>query len=168
MMEKTSKPITGRTVLFWLIGFFLVVFLVNGVMTWLALNSWNGLSTDNAYRKGLAYNEEIEQARKQALSGWKLHISSAPATQKGGNLEIGLIHPEASVAPPTILVQFRRPVVEGYDFELALPLTGQEEGKILYVAPVDLPLPGVWEITAIAKSDNDTKYKLSDRIVVSK
>ena len=31
-MEDTSKQITGRTVLMWLIGFFLVVFAVNGVM----------------------------------------------------------------------------------------------------------------------------------------
>ncbi|WP_417317006.1 FixH family protein [Emcibacter sp.] len=167
-MHDTPKRITGKTVLIWLIGFFLVVFAVNGVMAWIALDSWNGLATDNAYRKGLAYNEEIEQDRLQKMSGWKLHIASPFKTQKGSTLGISLLRPDDAATPATLLVQFRRPIVEGYDFEMTLPLTAEKDGSFLYQAPVDLPLPGVWEITAIAKSDNETKYILRDRIIVSK
>ncbi|MFC7048509.1 FixH family protein [Emcibacter nanhaiensis] len=167
-MEDTSKPFTGKTALLWLTGFFLIVFAVNGVMAWLALDSWNGLSTEDPYRKGLAYNEQIEQDQKQKLSGWKLHFSSPLEAQKGDSLGISLVHPENTAAPGGLQVSFRRPVVEGYDFELTLPLTGKKDGLYVYEAPVDLPLPGEWEITAVAKSDAQTKYILRDRIVVSK
>ncbi|MBL4602812.1 MAG: FixH family protein, partial [Emcibacteraceae bacterium] len=48
-MTSNVKPYTGKRILAWFVGFFLVVFLANGIMTYFALSTWTGLETENAY-----------------------------------------------------------------------------------------------------------------------
>uniref|UniRef100_UPI003BA99F35 FixH family protein n=1 Tax=Stappia sp. TaxID=1870903 RepID=UPI003BA99F35 len=67
-----GKPITGRTVLFWLIGFFTVVFVANAIFIQLALDSFPGVTSDSAYEDGLAYNSTLAAARDQAALGWEV------------------------------------------------------------------------------------------------
>ena len=38
-MTAQVKPYTGKRILAWFIGFFLVVFTANGIMTYFALNT---------------------------------------------------------------------------------------------------------------------------------
>ena len=45
----TERRITGRMVLVGLLTFFGVVFAVNGVFVYFALDSWPGLTTEAAY-----------------------------------------------------------------------------------------------------------------------
>lgn len=68
------RQITGRTVLFCLIGFFAVVFAVNGAMISLALSTNSG-ALGSPYRTGLKYNERIAAAEQQANLGWSSDIS---------------------------------------------------------------------------------------------
>ena len=67
-------PLTGRHVLIAILAFFGVIFAVNGVMTYIALDSFSGLATEDAYRKGLRYNEQIAAADAQAAKGWRVDV----------------------------------------------------------------------------------------------
>ena len=62
---KTARPLTGRFVLFTLIGFFAVVIGVNGIMMRFAISTLPGTEVDSAYSASLAYQREIAAAQQQ-------------------------------------------------------------------------------------------------------
>ena len=160
-MAAKVKPYTGKRILAWFVGFFLVVFSANGIMAYFALKTWTGLETDDAYVKGLNYNNEIENARSQITSGWEVVISEKPDTMTG-RLEIQLTRPAESFPPTQITATFIRAVQEGYDQEIALsPL-----GNNLYGAPVELPLVGQWDVLIVVNSQNEPIYKLRDWLLI--
>lgn len=94
-----AKPLTGRTVLATIIGFFVIVFAVNGVFVFLALSSNTGIVAVEPYRKGLKYNERIAAGERQLKLGWNSEISIAASdgslvaiiTDRDGNAVTGLI-----------------------------------------------------------------------------
>ncbi|MDG1709009.1 MAG: FixH family protein [Emcibacteraceae bacterium] len=160
-MNTQAKPYTGKRILAWFIGFFLVVFSANGIMTYFALKTWTGLETDDAYVKGLNYNSEIEKARVQTSSGWNIIISEKPSAMSG-RFEVQLTRPLESLPPTQITATFIRSVQEGYDQEISLsPL-----GNNLYGAPIELPLVGQWNVLVVVNSQNEPIYKLRDWFLV--
>ena len=64
--QLADKPLSGRTVLFILLGFFGVVIGVNAVMAALAIGTMPGLENETPYQAGIGYNAEIGAARAQA------------------------------------------------------------------------------------------------------
>ena len=58
----TERRITGRMVLVGLLTLFGVVFAVNGVFVYFALDSWPGLATEAAYEQGLAHDQSLAEA----------------------------------------------------------------------------------------------------------
>lgn len=160
-MSTQVKPYTGKRILAWFVGFFLVVFSANGIMTYFALNTWTGLETEDSYVKGLNYNRELESAREQMASGWEMDIVTKPETQNG-RFEVQLAYPESAIAPSEVKATFIRAVVEGYDQEITL----SPMGNGLYGAPIDLPLAGQWDVLVIVNSQNTLMYKMKDWILV--
>ncbi|MBA5776147.1 FixH family protein [Stappia sp. F7233] len=69
---RRIRVVTGRTVLFWLLGFFLVVSAANAVFIWLALGSFPGVVVESSYEAGLRYNGEIARSKAQADLGWQV------------------------------------------------------------------------------------------------
>lgn len=63
------RELTGRIVLTWLVGFFAVVFAVNGVMAVAAISTFSGLDSDSPYQAGLAFDAEIAAAPKRRCTG---------------------------------------------------------------------------------------------------
>lgn len=78
-MNKGSQAIgpagqgglTGRHVLFGMLGFFGMIFAVNGVFLYSALKTNTGIVANEPYRKGLAYNERIAADERQKALGWQ-------------------------------------------------------------------------------------------------
>ena len=68
--RRRQQGVGGRHVLMVVLGFFGVVFVVNGVMIYSALSTHTGLVANEPYRKGLHYNERIEADERQARLGW--------------------------------------------------------------------------------------------------
>ena len=161
-MNIETKPYTGKRILIWFIGFFLVVFVANGIMTYFALNTWTGLTTDNAYVKGLNYNDEIENAKMQSESGWAVTVTNKPNTTKD-RIEVTLKRPTESLPPALVSARFIRAVQEGYDQEIILTHTGNGN----YAAPVNLPLSGQWDVLIVVKSQNNRIFKVKDWILVN-
>ncbi|MCC3862272.1 FixH family protein [Pseudemcibacter aquimaris] len=160
-MSTQAKPYTGKRILAWFVGFFLVVFTANGIMTYFALNTWTGLETEDSYVKGLNYNDELENARTQNASGWTMDIVTKPESQTG-RFEVKIDYPESAIAPSEVKATFIRAVVEGHDQEVTLAPMGNG----LYGAPVDLPLPGQWNVLVVVNSQNTLIYKMKDWILV--
>lgn len=69
-----GKPLTGLKVLAMVVGFFLFVGAVDGVMIYKALKTFSGEVIPHPYERGLAYNRDIAQAREQAARDWKVDV----------------------------------------------------------------------------------------------
>lgn len=67
--------ITGRQFFYWIAGFFAIVFTASGFLVYFALSSWTGLETQHPYKTGLAYNSQIEAARRQEERGYKVSLA---------------------------------------------------------------------------------------------
>jgi len=78
MAPSGSFEIKGWHVLAAFIGFFGVIFIVNGIFLYQALSTHTGVISKQPYRKGLAYNERIDFARKQDSLGWQQALTLAP------------------------------------------------------------------------------------------
>ncbi len=102
-----GRKIEGRHVLIGLVGFFLAIIGVNLVMAYMAITTYSGIDTPDAYRKGLAYNTRIAAETRQAALGWREAVtwetSQAPLkltlTDTQGNPVSGL-HVTASLGRP--------------------------------------------------------------------
>lgn len=76
--QNDEKGITGRHVLYGLIGFFAVVFAVNGYFLYAALSTYTGVVSAEPYRKGLHYNERIAADERQHARGWRDKLALTP------------------------------------------------------------------------------------------
>ena len=160
-MSTQAKPYTGKRILAWFVGFFVIVFTANGIMTYFALKTWTGLNTENPYVKGLNYNEEITNAQTQQNAGWDIAITNIPDATEG-RFEITVNRPEESLPPIEVTASFIRAVIDGYDQQIIL----SHNGNGVYGAPIKLPLVGQWDILVVVKSQNNLIFKLEDRILV--
>lgn len=67
-----GRPITGRFVLACLVGFFGVVFAVNGILVREALSTFGGVETESSYQAGLLFKRDEAEAAAQAARHWKV------------------------------------------------------------------------------------------------
>jgi len=161
MNAPGNTILTGRHVLIAVLAFFGLVIAVNGVFIVLALQSWSGLSTDDAYRRGLTYNETLRQAEAQRALGWQARIDLAPLAD--GRARLSVVFTDRADAPVDGLVvtgQLRRPSRE--DADRAVALTSQGPGH--YSADVGLPLRGQWDLLLRADSPDGKTFLLEDRL----
>lgn len=75
--EAGGKPLTGLKVLAMVVGFFVFVAAVDGVMIYKAVKTFSGEVIPHPYERGLAYNREIAQAREQQARDWKVDVRLA-------------------------------------------------------------------------------------------
>ena len=58
-------------------------------MIWIALSSWTGLATNQAYDRGLTYNRNLDAAARQAALGWRPALAVGLGAA-GGEVELVL------------------------------------------------------------------------------
>jgi nitrogen fixation protein FixH len=146
MIARGAGTLTGRHVLLLVVGFFATVLAVNGVMVWLALGSFPGMVSDNAYREGLAYNHVLEAREAQRALGWRVAIEftgTAP-TRIEASFADRDGHPISGLRATALL---RRPVARGNDRTVEM----REVAAGIYRAEMALPLPGNWQLELEAR-----------------
>lgn len=128
----------------WLfVGFFAVVVAVNGVMLHFAFSSWTGVQTEQHFIKGIKYNEDLAGARAQAERGWKVETAFESTDPQKGIVSLTLHDKHGNLLQGAkVAVTFIRPTSQGHDLSMELPYLG--EGR--YAAPVELSLPGNWDL----------------------
>jgi nitrogen fixation protein FixH len=120
--EGPSPGLRGRHVLLTFIGFFLTVFVVNGVMIYEAVSTFGGLETLDAYRKGLAYNQRIAQGAAQTQRGWRDTLSYAPETER---VRLDMTDHEGAAIPGLVITaEIGRAVTDRFDRRLEFTQTG--------------------------------------------
>lgn len=153
----------------------LVVIAVNIVMITYAITTFPGLETDDAYRKGLAYNQTIVAARAQEARGWHVDVRYAPATAAAaagassgaagaheGELVVTVVdragQPLYGLDVTAALI---RPTREGFDSSLNLEPAAAGE----YRGEAVLPLGGQWDVRVSARRGNED-FQATRRIMV--
>jgi len=168
MTDARSKgfKLTGWHVLAVFVLFFGVVFAVNGVMTYVALTTFSGIETPNAYQEGRDYNETLAAAAAQKALGWSITLDERfePAGN-GAGVVVSILAEDAAGLPLAGYpgsVTFWRPVVQGDD--VVAPLTETAPGR--YEARADLPARGHWEMRVALNAGLETPYYLEKRVWV--
>jgi nitrogen fixation protein FixH len=136
-----------------IVGCFLIVTIVNGLLVYFAAESWPGLTTDHAYNEGLAYNGVIEESEKEAKLGWKLELALAPKSAHGTITIAIAAHDSSSATLDNLHVsgELIRPVEE----IPPVPVTFTAQGGGRYLARIDTPRPGQWNVFLVARRGND-------------
>ncbi|MDA0664500.1 MAG: FixH family protein [Proteobacteria bacterium] len=141
-----SATLTGRHVLTILLVSFGVIFAVNGFFAYVAVQSFPGLESDRAYRKGLAFNDQVARTRALDNLGWSLatdlgadRVLTLTFTDRNSGplaidtLAVTLFHPTAA-RDDTVL----KPAPAGrgvFIIPLADTVKGQRELRIAATAP---------------------------------
>lgn len=164
MMQAIHKPLTGRHVFYVLVGFFGLVMAVNAAFLYFAVESHPGVITQDAYRKGLAYNSTLRAAETQHALGWRGDLSFARGGGDRKNRYVVTLSLRDADAKPvsglTVTGQLRRPAANNADRAVAF----DERRAGDYVATIDLPYPGNWVASISGHRRDGTAYRLDERL----
>jgi nitrogen fixation protein FixH len=145
MSGESSRPLTGRKVLFIAIAGFGVIIAVNLVLAYKAVTTFSGLVVTNSY----VASQDFDSIRDaQDALGWNFEIG-----QKDGQLFVTLTDDQGvPVWPETVQAVAGRPTTDRDDAPMALVATATG-----YIA--DLPAAaGNWLINFSAISADGTAY----------
>lgn len=160
-IAPAAKPLTGRTVLFALLGFFAVVAAVNAVFIFYALRTHPGLSEDNAYQTGIAYNGVLADAEAQRRLGWHIALALSESPQRELTLRV-LGRDGAPIAAQRVTAQLRRPGLEAADHEIALIAAGP---GLWRASTADLAA-GNWDVHVEIARDGAAPYRTEWRVLI--
>lgn len=161
MSMTAPRPFTGRRFLAILLGAFLAVTAVNGLMIWYAESSWTGLVSDSAYEQGLGFDRMLAQSRTEAALGWQGQIAYDVAA---GRLAVVLAdHAGRPLAGLALSGQWLRPTQEGMD--RTVDLVERAPGR--YEATIRPPLPGQWDVRVTVRDHGQDRFHAQKRIILA-
>lgn len=155
---RAKKPfiVTGRLVLFVLLGFFGVIFVVNYVFVYYALHSFRGVVTESSYEAGRQYKSELDTAAAQAMRQWKVDVHSERTPT--GVVEIDADFADKSGAPIgglAVSASLVDPLSDRDDHTFTLNPAGggHYRGETSNVAP------GRWSMSILARKGNEQLFR---------
>lgn len=152
--EKSSNY--GKRVLLYFLLFFAFVATVDAYFIMKALETHSGVVTENAYEKGLAFNDTLKKAAAQDVLNISDTITLTDSllvwTTKDAN--------GTPLAAQNVTAKIIRTVQKKYDFEVTL--TEKETGT--YESPISLPLRGKWTVKLEAEINGQPYYRTFDLI----
>lgn len=157
MTKDNSSPHPSDKLIPWyIVLFFVMQAILFGWFMHVAHVSYTGLVTDQAYEKGLAYNNLIDEARAQDKFGFTSAIS-----KDDDDIVFTLKDKEGAVVKAqSVVITFFRPAHAGVDF--TREMTPQNNG---YVVPAAVPEKGLWELRIHAITPQG-HYKSVKRMVM--
>jgi nitrogen fixation protein FixH len=163
MATPTPRPLSGRTVLLSLIGFFAVVIGANAALTVFAIQTLPGTEVASSYKAGLGYNGEIAAARSQEARHWRVaaHVERDP----DGRARLSVEAREASGSPATGLffkAVLERPIDKRADQEVALA----ERGSGIYRGEALGVASGQWDLVLTAERGTERVFLSKNRVVL--
>ncbi len=158
---QTSRPVTGRMVLVCLIGFFAVVAGINAVMAWLAVSTFGGVETANAYQAGLAFAREIAAVEAQDALHW--HVTGRVSSDAGAT-RVEVIARDRDARPLSGLGATAR-LVHPTDrrADQIVPLEERAPGSFRGMAP---PVTGQWSLDIELARDGIRLFRSRNRVFV--
>lgn len=150
----------GMHVLAIFVGFFLAVFIVDGIFIYQAVSTFGGIETPDAYKKGVAYNDTIAEDEQQARLGWTDEVSIVGAPHR---LRVELHGRDgAVVARKRLVATIGRPATNRFDATLDLT----ETAAGIYEAALPVAAEGTWivDLSAYDGSAPEPAYQARRRL----
>ncbi|AXK82748.1 nitrogen fixation protein FixH [Pseudolabrys taiwanensis] len=162
MIASVKKPreVTGRAVLVWLVCFFGVVFVVNGVMIKAATSTFGGVETASSYKAGLMFKQEIAAAEQQDERHWK--IDGTLKRNGAGEAVLDFTARDASGAPLTGLTADAT-LVHPADARLDHAIKVDRVGAGRFHGESAAPR-GQWELLVDLYRDGDRVFRSRSRV----
>lgn len=136
--ETSGKELKGWHVLLIMLGFFGVMFAVNGVFLYHAITSFPGEDVKKSYVQGLHYNDTLAARAAQTERGW-----TAEAGLQGDQLLFRLQTADgAPVSNQAVIGELRRVASQGQDRAIVFRAA---PGGEYYADAYDLDI-GRWEL----------------------
>ena len=133
---RATKELQGKHVLIACLGFFGVIFAVNGMFLYSALSTYTGVVAQEPYRKGLHYNDRIAAGVEQDQLGWSHEV-----VLTGNTLSVLLTNADGKpVSGLRLTGTFGRPSTNRHD--IVLRFSEEQPGR--YTATLDSIEPGTW------------------------
>jgi nitrogen fixation protein FixH len=159
-----SGALTGRTVLWSLLGFFGVVIGANAAMTAFAIRTMPGLEVESPYLAGLKYNAEIAAARAQAARGWQIgsHVERDAEGRAVVTVE-ARDRDGAALTGLAMTVRLARPTDKRADHVVALTerSSGGYRGEAIEV------VAGVWDVEIEAGRGDERMFRSKNRVTLN-
>lgn len=142
-------------------GFFAVVIAVNVFYVYLSKKTWRGIVTGDSYYKGLNYNDNIEQAKKQKELGWQMEVKYRRLGVLKGVITLDLQDKNGlRVDNANIYITFKRPTQEGFDF-----VQNVDTSTGIYKSEVTFPLAGQWDVEIVASKDGNVFQEVKRYVI---
>jgi nitrogen fixation protein FixH len=159
---RNKRELTGRAVLLWFIGFFGVIFAVNGVLVQAATSTFRGMETGSSYKAGLLFKDDIESAERQQALHWR--VDGTLKRDKAGEavLDISARGTDgASLAGLTAVAHLAHPANANLDQTIALQSTGP--GAFHGEAKAQ---PGQWELIVDLFRGDERQFRSRSRVTL--
>ena len=157
-----TRELTGRGVLLWLIGFFVVIIAVNAGFIFFSFDTFRGEDEQKPYLQGIEFNQTLAHRAAQARLGWHAEISATRLAS--GQIRV-LVSLHDSAGMPHALAaasaELRHPSDENRDRSLALTPTAP--GR--YVADAAGVPSGAWDVVITGRA-KDAPFEASRRLWV--
>ena len=145
--QGPDAKLKGWHVLLIMLGFFGVMFTVNGIFLYSAITSFPGEDVDKSYLQGLNYNQTLEARREQEALGWSLRAGLVEANTRL-RVEVADRDGEA-LSTLTVTARLRRQATTAEDVDLVLQ-PGTARG--VYEAALPALGKGFWDVEIEARS----------------
>ena len=159
MSEIAMRRIDGRHVLAGLVVFFAVMLLANAVFVYYAVTTFGGVDTEDAYRKGVAYNTTLDDAATQTGLGWKTSLA-----YDGDRGSLALTITDAAGLPVSgldITGRLLHPATTTRDFVLE---RFEDHGDGRYQRALDPNVNGAWIADLVVQSGQQTPIRMRQRL----
>ena len=153
---------SDRWIPWYFVMFFAVVFTVLGGMVYVALHTYTGVTTQNPYEKGLAYNKAIQAEAQQEALGWRGDLQAMSGATGAAIISFSLNDAAGKpIENSEVKLTMVRPTQAGID----QTATMQAAAGGHYTATLKLPASGLWEarVSVVAQDHN---YQMTKRIVL--
>jgi nitrogen fixation protein FixH len=158
---KPARQLTGRTVLFCLLGFFGTVTAVNAIMIRQAVTTFGGLETSSAYKAGQKFEREIAAARAQEQRQWRV---SADVRRTGAEALVEIDVRDAAgltLAGLRATAELHRPTNAREDHKVSL--SESAPGRFVGTA---VAAPGQWDVLIEVSRGAERMFRSRNRVVL--
>jgi nitrogen fixation protein FixH len=160
----STRPLTGRKVLFMLVAFFGVVIGVNMIMMKLAIQTLPGTEVDSAYSASLAYESEIAAAHDQNTRNWS--VDARIGRDSAGGATVQVEARDNNGTPMSGLKfqgRFERPTDRRADRSVALA----EVGSGIYRGNLAAVAPGQWDLVLEGDASGRRMFLSRNRVLLN-
>ncbi len=158
--QKQPRELTGGKVLIWLVAFFGIVFIVNGIMVRAAISTFGGVETLSSYKAGLQFEQEVGAVERQDALHWQ--VGGTLKRDRAGQAVLDLTARDAHGAPLVGLTADAR-LAHPADDRLDHVIAVRGIGAGVFHGAVEAQ-PGQWELIVDLYRGGERVFRSRSRV----